>query len=200
MMKVAKISLLSLFLTLLSAPAWAQVGSMQGKVVDENGDGVRDAVIKIERLDVKGSYSVKTRKKGTFFHAGLPLGRYKVTLEIDGKVIDAISRIPVGMGDNKPVDFELADINKRNQAAQAAAVLRERGVGTAVIKLGAHGVYYASANESGFVPPFRVAAVDTVAAGDAFNGGLAVALAEGQPMAEAIRWGAAAGAIATTRP
>lgn len=85
------------------------------------------------------------------------------------------------------------------EAEQAANVLRERGVATAVIKLGAQGVYYQTADASGFVPPFAVNAIDTVAAGDAFNGGLAVALAEGLPLAEAVRWGAAAGALATTK-
>lgn len=85
-------------------------------------------------------------------------------------------------------------------AAQAAAVLLERGLETAVIKLGAQGVYYQSTDESGFVEPFRVKSVDTVAAGDAFNGGLAVALAEKRPLAEAVHWGAAAGALATTKP
>lgn len=49
------------------------------------------------------------------------------------------------------------------------------------------------------MPAFKVNAIDTVAAGDAFNGGLAVALAEGKTLPEAVRWGAAAGAIATTR-
>lgn len=87
----------------------------------------------------------------------------------------------------------------KEDAAQAAAILRERGVETAVIKLGAQGVYYQSGSDSGFVPPFPVKAIDTVAAGDAFNGGLAVALAEKRPLAEAIRWGAAAGALATTK-
>ncbi len=87
----------------------------------------------------------------------------------------------------------------QDEAAQAASILRQRGVETAVIKLGAQGVYYQSAQESGFVEPFPVKAIDTVAAGDAFNGGLAVALAEQRPLAEAIRWGAAAGALATTK-
>ncbi len=95
----------------------------------------------------------------------------------------------------------LVGFRPRNQedAAQAASILRERGVETAVIKLGAQGVYYQSSSESGFVEPFPVEAIDTVAAGDAFNGGLAVALAEKRPLAEAIRWGAAAGALATTK-
>jgi ribokinase len=44
-----------------------------------------------------------------------------------------------------------------------------------------------------------VDAVDTVAAGDAFNGALAVALAEGHTLSDAVRWGSAAGALAVTR-
>lgn len=85
------------------------------------------------------------------------------------------------------------------EAARAAAILRDRGVGTAIIKLGAQGVYYDSPEGKGFLPPFKVTPVDSVAAGDAFNGGLAVALSEGLNMKEAVRWGAAAGALATTR-
>ena len=84
-------------------------------------------------------------------------------------------------------------------ASKAAKLFLEKGVGTAVIKMGAKGVYYENKNESGFVPPYKVNPIDTVAAGDAFNAGLAVAISEGKPLAEAVRWGAAAGAIATTR-
>ena len=84
-------------------------------------------------------------------------------------------------------------------ALHAADEFLKRGVGTAVIKLGSQGVYYKNFEDSGFVAPFKVNAIDSVAAGDAFNGGLAVALSEGKSMAEAVRWGAAAGALATTR-
>jgi ribokinase len=84
-------------------------------------------------------------------------------------------------------------------ASRAAKLFLEKGVGTAVIKMGAKGVYYENKDESGFVPPYKVNPIDTVAAGDAFNAGLAVAISEGKPLAEAVRWGAAAGAIATTR-
>ena len=49
------------------------------------------------------------------------------------------------------------------------------------------------------MPAFPVKAVDTVAAGDAFNAGLSVALAEGRTLEDAVRWGAAAGAVAVTR-
>jgi ribokinase len=84
-------------------------------------------------------------------------------------------------------------------ASKAAKLFLEKGVGTAVIKMGAKGVYYENKDESGFIPPYKVNPIDTVAAGDAFNAGLAVAISEGKPLAEAVRWGAAAGAIATTR-
>jgi len=85
------------------------------------------------------------------------------------------------------------------EAAKAAKILREKGIGCAIIKLGAQGAYYDGPDGSGFVPAFKVNAIDTVAAGDAFNAGFSVAIAEGKSTAEAVRWGAAAGAIATTR-
>jgi ribokinase len=85
------------------------------------------------------------------------------------------------------------------EAKLAAGILRERGVRVAIIKLGALGAYYESAQESGFMPSFIVNSIDTVAAGDSFNGGLAVAVMEGKQLKEAIRWGSAAGAIATTK-
>jgi ribokinase len=84
-------------------------------------------------------------------------------------------------------------------AARAARHLRSWGVPLAVIKLGSRGAYFASAQEEGHVPPFPVQAVDSVAAGDAFNGALATALLEGRPIREALRWAAAAGALAVTR-
>ncbi len=86
-----------------------------------------------------------------------------------------------------------------SDAEKAARLFREKGVRTAIIKLGAQGAYFQGPEGSGFQMPFKVAAIDTVAAGDAFNGALAVALSEGRPVSEAVRWGAAAGALATTR-
>lgn len=91
-------------------------------------------------------------------------------------------------------------VNEPDSAAQAAGVLLQRGVGTAIIKLGAQGAVCATKEETFFVPSFPVLAVDTVAAGDAFNGGLAAALASGLPLRQAVIWGAAAGALASTKP
>ncbi|GET35598.1 ribokinase [Microseira wollei] len=91
-------------------------------------------------------------------------------------------------------------VNNPETALEAAAVLRQRGVKTAIVKLGALGVCCATEDESFFVPAFPVEAVDTTAAGDAFNGGLVAALTEGHSLRQAVVWGAAAGAIATTLP
>lgn len=85
-------------------------------------------------------------------------------------------------------------------ATEAITELQQRGVKTAIAKLGAKGVLCARGEGQFFVPAFEVEAVDTVAAGDAFNGALAVAIAQGLPFPEALRWGAAAGALTVTKP
>lgn len=87
-----------------------------------------------------------------------------------------------------PVDGE-------ESATKAAAVLRQRGVKNAIAKLGAKGVLCVTQEETFFIPSFPVHTVDTTAAGDAFNGGLAAALHQGLSLRQAVVWGAAAGAL-----
>jgi ribokinase len=84
-------------------------------------------------------------------------------------------------------------------AIAAARALIARGARRVALKLGARGALTADAEGEQFWSPFTVTPVDTVAAGDAFNGGLAVALSEGRSFNEAIRWGLAAGALSVTR-
>lgn len=86
------------------------------------------------------------------------------------------------------------------EAVAAARALVTRGCRMAIVKLGGNGVAYAGQGGEGFIPPFAVEVVDTVAAGDCFNGGLATALARGDALADAVRFAAACGAIAVTRP
>ena len=89
-------------------------------------------------------------------------------------------------------------VHEVDSARAAADVLLERGAERVVIKMGALGACAASARESRFYPSLPVTAVDTVAAGDAFNGALAVALGEGLPFEEALIWALAGGACAVT--
>ena len=92
------------------------------------------------------------------------------------------------------------------EAAQAAAALQTMGVGQVVVTLGERGALLCDApdvSESArrvptIIPSFPVQAVDTTAAGDAFVAAFAVALTEGRPVVEAVRWGCAAGALACT--
>lgn len=85
-------------------------------------------------------------------------------------------------------------------AREAAARLHARGPATVVITLGGRGLYASSSEFAGMIPAFEVDPVDTTAAGDVFNGALAVALAEKVPMLEALRFAQAAAAISVTRP
>ena len=118
-LKSLRYAILPALLLSLGAVATAQVGSLQGRVT-EDGQGVKDAQILIERTDVKGNYKVKTRKKGDWFHAGLPLGTYTVSLEMDGNIVDRVAGVKLGMGDNRPVNFDLTEIKNRQAAAQAS--------------------------------------------------------------------------------
>ena len=86
-----------------------------------------------------------------------------------------------------------------DEGLKAARQLRQRGVATAVVKLGSRGLAVASAGLEIFLPAFVVKAIDTVAAGDSFNGGLAHALEQKMPLDKALRFAAACGALSTTK-
>lgn len=90
-------------------------------------------------------------------------------------------------------------VNSDAAAAKAAAKLRARGVKTVILTLGARGAFVATAESQQFVRGFKVKPVDTTAAGDVFNGALAVAMAEGRPLPEAVRFANAAGALSVTK-
>ena len=84
-------------------------------------------------------------------------------------------------------------------AARAARKLRQHGVETVILTLGARGAFVASPEGEGLVPGFKVKAVDTTAAGDVFNGALAVSLGEGSSLWDAVRFANAAAALSVTR-
>jgi len=85
------------------------------------------------------------------------------------------------------------------EAEIAARALLEKGVGTVIITLGAAGALVVTAAGAEHVTGFTVDAVDTTGAGDAFNGALAVALSERQPLAQAVAFANAVAALQVTR-
>lgn len=86
-----------------------------------------------------------------------------------------------------------------HSAIKAAEALLGLGVQNVVITLGEKGALVYNAEVSMFVPAYQVKAVDTTAAGDVFNGALAVALSEGRTLPDAARFACAASAISVTR-
>ncbi|MGC9261433.1 MAG: ribokinase [Phycisphaerae bacterium] len=90
-------------------------------------------------------------------------------------------------------------VNNKTTASRAADVLLGRGVKTVIITMGSRGAFYANAEGRCLLPGFKVKAVDTTAAGDIFNGALAVALVAGNTLENAIRFANAAAAISVTR-
>lgn len=86
-------------------------------------------------------------------------------------------------------------------AERAADALLGLGARNAVITLGAQGALLRNAQTTAHVAPFNAGpVVETTGAGDAFNGGFAVALAEGKDTLEAVRFGCAVAGISVTRP
>ena len=113
---------------LLAGGALAQTTSLEGDVKGEDGKPLVGAWIKLERTDIKGSYKVKTDKKGHWFHAGLPIGTYNIACEVDGVVKDTVKGVRSKMGDPLPVNFDLQKMaGARQKQQEAVAKAAETG-------------------------------------------------------------------------
>lgn len=104
------------------------------------------------------------------------------------------NRIEAAMLLGRPPDDDALD------PEEAALALRALGVGTVVLTLGEEGALAVANRGVVRAAAPRVEAVDTTAAGDCFTGALAVALAEGRPLPEALPFACAAAGLAVTRP
>ncbi len=99
-----------------------------------------------------------------------------------------------------PNETEAAALTGKQEPEGAAAALLARGVDTVIVTLGAEGALVATGSDPmQHIPGFRVKAVDATAAGDAFNGGLAVALAQREALDAAVRYAHAVAALSVTR-
>jgi len=91
------------------------------------------------------------------------------------------------------------EVVSEESARQAANVLLAKGIQTVLITIGAEGSYIITADSLKKVPGFKVNAVDTTAAGDVYNGTLAVALSKGKELEDAVRFASAAAALSVTK-
>ncbi|WP_379163767.1 ribokinase [Paenibacillus sp. sgz5001063] len=87
-------------------------------------------------------------------------------------------------------------VNSIDDAEQAARILLQKGVRNVIVTLGPKGALIVNHAGSLHIPGFPVQAVDTVAAGDSFNGALAWQLTKGKTLDEAVRFANAVGALA----
>ncbi len=91
------------------------------------------------------------------------------------------------------------EVNDFDSARKAAIILRSKGIENVIITMGSEGAYVLTSTIDQLIPTKKVTAVDTTAAGDTFNGALAVALSENMELKEAVAFANHAAAISVTR-
>ena len=120
---------------------------------------------------------------------------------LDPSPAQGLEQLPLSRVDIiTPNQQELFILTGQKDYRRGAECLLNLGIRTVICKAGNEGAYLAQEDTWKRVPAFPVDPVDTTAAGDAFNGALAVALAEGKDIEEAVHFANAAGALAATRP
>lgn len=120
-MKYRNVALPALGILFCAIAGFAQTSSLEGDVKGEDGSPMKGALIKIERLDIKGHYQVKTDKKGHYYYGGLPLGTYKITLEVDGKDVDYVDKVRTQLGEPVVNNFDMHATAQKRQALSKAA-------------------------------------------------------------------------------
>ncbi len=90
-------------------------------------------------------------------------------------------------------------VKSEKDAAAAADALMAKGIEVVIVTMGAKGAFVVTADSKELVSGFSVKAVDATAAGDVFNGTLAVAMAEGKPLKDAVKFANAAAALSVTK-
>ena len=98
-----------------------------------------------------------------------------------------------------PNETEFEVMTGTSDIAAGSRGLLSKGVKAVVVTVGERGAFVTTADDHFRVPAPKVKAVDSTGAGDAFNGALAVALSEGEPLASAVRFANYAGALTVTK-
>jgi Tfp pilus assembly protein PilF len=115
-------ALLAGALILTAGLAFGQMTTFKGKVIGEDGKGLQGAIIKIERVDIKGNWNTKTDKKGEWIYSGMPVpAKFTISCEVNGKVVDAISGVRSSMGEPQEFEFNLQKLMAKQKALQSAA-------------------------------------------------------------------------------
>jgi tetratricopeptide (TPR) repeat protein len=119
-MKIRNLALATAGLLYFSVASFAQITAIEGTVKAADGTPVKDALILIDRTDIKGHYKVKSDKKGHYIYNGLPMGTYDISVQIDNQEKDRVKNVKTSPGDPTPVNFDMKQAAQTNAAQQAA--------------------------------------------------------------------------------
>ena len=133
-MKFRNLAVAAVGVCLLALTSYAQISAIEGDVKGEDGNPAVKARVKIVRTDIRGNYKCDTNKKGHYFYNGLPLGTYDITVEIDGKDVDAVKGVRTRLGDPTPVNFDLQKAAQQRANQNAAIQAAASGQGAALSK------------------------------------------------------------------
>jgi len=112
---IRRVMMLAVVLAFGALPLMAQMTGIKGVAKDQEGKPITDGVVEIVNLDSGRKATAKTNKNGEYTVIGLTPGNYDATLMRNGAKVDAVAKIPVGMGDMREVNFDL----KKDQAKNA---------------------------------------------------------------------------------
>jgi tetratricopeptide (TPR) repeat protein len=129
-MKIRNAALAAVGLLFWALPSFAQITSLEGYVKGSDGKPIEKAVINIDRTDIKGHYTCKTDKKGHYIYTGLPIGKYNISLVLDGKEADKINGVQTHPGDPIANDF---DESKKAQSQASTRELQQKALATGEI-------------------------------------------------------------------
>lgn len=172
-------------------------GKLSAEDVSQAEEAIKTSAVVLVQLETSNEAVVKTVEIAV--KLGVPIILNPAPYhEFPGEILKDITYItPNETEASLLTGIEVCD---EDSALSAAKRIYEMGVPHVLITLGKNGCFYYNGDEKGLLfPAFRVDAVDTTGAGDAFNGGFAYAIAEGQAIQAAVRYGNAVAALSVTK-
>ena len=132
----SKILFLLCVAALFATPGFAQTGNIKGKVMGVDGKPMVGVTIGIDRKAINQHFEIKTDAKGTYLHAGLPTGQYKVTLMQDGKTVTFLDNVRVTFGGETVADFDMKALQADAGSAEERAKVEAEKTKQAEVKAG----------------------------------------------------------------
>ncbi len=120
-MKIRNLAYSAAGIALFAFASFAQITGVEGVVKGTDGKTIQGVEVRIHRTDIKGDYKTKTDKKGHYIYNGLPIGKYDISIWIDGKMTDEQKGVPTSPGDPRVVNFDMKAAQAETGNKQALA-------------------------------------------------------------------------------